>query len=452
MYGLGMPKLAGIYCRISDDSKATEKGLGVKRQEEDCRKLAERIGADIVTVWVDNDISAFSGKHRPGYAAALEAIETGAIDTLLVWHPDRLHRSPIELEHFVTLIERTGCAIRTVTAGDIDLQTPEGRLMARITGAVARKESEDKSRRITRKFAELRSKGQPAGRLGYGYGPGGVIDPERAAIVVELAGRILDGEGLTAIARDLTERGVPTSLGGQWYHTTVRVVMTSPGLAGLVSHEGRVVGQGVWEPILDRITWERVRAALDQKARTTNNRYMLTGLITCGLCGHHLTGKTNMQNGKPMHMYGCVRFGGGCASVWISRDRVDELVSEMVGDALSDPEFQADSAATVDDLAARINKAEAQLVSYSAMFDAGEIELIEWRTMRDAVVSRLDDLRDRQAVGIGLAANLSGRTPWAELSDARKRQAVSTLLSITVHPATRRGPFDPARVQMAWKR
>lgn len=446
-----MPKLAGIYCRISDDSKATEKGLGVKRQEEDCRKLAEKIGAEIVTVWIDNDISAFSGKHRPGYAAALEAIETGQIDTLIVWHPDRLHRSPIELEHFVTLIEQTGCAIRTVTAGDIDLQTPEGRLMARITGAVARKESEDKSRRITRKFAELRSKGQPAGRIGYGYGPKGAIDPERAAIVLEVAERILNGEGLTGIARNLNERKVPTSNGGEWYHTTVRKMMVTPGHAGLVGHEGRIVGQGVWEAILDRITWERVRAALDQKTRTTNNRYLLTGLITCGLCGHHLTGKTNTQNGRPMHLYGCVRFGGGCARVWVSRDRVDEMVSIRMTATMDEPSFNIASAATVDDLAARIAKAEAQLVSYSAMFDAGEIELVEWRSMRDAVVSRLADLRDREAAGISLAANLGGRTPWAELSDARKRQVVAGLLTIIVHPASGRGPFNPDRVELIWK-
>jgi DNA invertase Pin-like site-specific DNA recombinase len=40
-------------------------------------------------------------------------------------------------------------------SGDLDLSTHEGQLMARITGAVARKESDDKSRRIQRKHQEL---------------------------------------------------------------------------------------------------------------------------------------------------------------------------------------------------------------------------------------------------------------------------------------------------------
>ncbi len=36
-----MKKRAAIYCRISDDREGL--GLGVKRQEEDCLALAERM-------------------------------------------------------------------------------------------------------------------------------------------------------------------------------------------------------------------------------------------------------------------------------------------------------------------------------------------------------------------------------------------------------------------------
>lgn len=52
-----------------------------------------------------------------------------------------------------------------VSGGDYDLTTPEGRFTARIVGAVARKESEDRSRRVRRKdleLAELQA-GEPAG-------------------------------------------------------------------------------------------------------------------------------------------------------------------------------------------------------------------------------------------------------------------------------------------------
>ena len=50
-----------------------------------------------------------------------------------------------------------------MTAGEFDLCTPEGRLTARIVGSVARKESEDKSRRIRRKHVELAKAGKVSG-------------------------------------------------------------------------------------------------------------------------------------------------------------------------------------------------------------------------------------------------------------------------------------------------
>ena len=47
------PKTA-IYARISDDRDGT--GLGVERQEIDCRRLAEERGLGDVPIFTDNDI------------------------------------------------------------------------------------------------------------------------------------------------------------------------------------------------------------------------------------------------------------------------------------------------------------------------------------------------------------------------------------------------------------
>ena len=58
---------AAIYARISRDRVGA--GLGVDRQEEDCRALCERNDWPVVETFRDNDVSAYSGKPRPGYAA-----------------------------------------------------------------------------------------------------------------------------------------------------------------------------------------------------------------------------------------------------------------------------------------------------------------------------------------------------------------------------------------------
>src|SRR3954469_7065600 len=153
---------AGIYTRIS---RFDGEGLsgGVVRQEDDCRAEAKRRTWDVGGVYADDDKSAFSGKKRPAYVRLCDDIKAGVIDSVIVWDVDRLHRSPRELEDFVTLIEATGAVVVSVSGGDYDLETADGRFKARIMGAVARKESEDKSRRLRRKHAQLADTGKPNG-------------------------------------------------------------------------------------------------------------------------------------------------------------------------------------------------------------------------------------------------------------------------------------------------
>src|SRR5438105_722573 len=94
-------KRAAIYCRISQDREGA--GLGVDRQRDDCEKLAASMGLTLVAIHTDNDISAFSGKTRPGYRALLNDLNTGHANVVIVWHTDRLHRSPRELEDYIDL-------------------------------------------------------------------------------------------------------------------------------------------------------------------------------------------------------------------------------------------------------------------------------------------------------------------------------------------------------------
>ena len=68
---------AAIYARISADKGGD--GLGVDRQEADCRALAERLGWSVEQVFIDNDVSAYSGKMRPQYRAMLDAVRAERI-------------------------------------------------------------------------------------------------------------------------------------------------------------------------------------------------------------------------------------------------------------------------------------------------------------------------------------------------------------------------------------
>ena len=113
------PRRAAIYCRISQDK--TGAGLGVERQEQDCRELAAHLGWLVVEVFCDNDLSAYSGKRRPRYHAMLDAIRDVLVDAVLAWHTNRLHRSPVELEEYIS-VRNEGREVPThcVRAGTLD--------------------------------------------------------------------------------------------------------------------------------------------------------------------------------------------------------------------------------------------------------------------------------------------------------------------------------------------
>ncbi|MGW2210100.1 recombinase family protein [Streptomyces sp. NPDC001781] len=174
---LGIPTRAIIYCRISRDREGA--GLAVERQREDCEALATQLGLEVVACYTDNDLSAYSGKPRPGYQQLLVDLREGRADTVLAWHTDRLHRSPAELEEYIDVCEPSdrsrSVQTRTVVAGNLDLSTATGRMIARQLGVQARYEVERMIERQKRKRDEMAKNGQYlGGRRPFGYEPDGV--------------------------------------------------------------------------------------------------------------------------------------------------------------------------------------------------------------------------------------------------------------------------------------
>lgn len=170
---LGIPTRAIIYCRISRDREGA--GLGVERQREDCDALAKQLGVEVFATYSDNDLSAYSGKPRPGYQQLLTDLRAGRADTVLAWHTDRLHRSPAELEEYIDVCEPRAVQTRTVKAGHLDLTTATGRMIARQLGVQARYEVERMIERQRRKRDEMARDGKYfGGRRPFGFEADGV--------------------------------------------------------------------------------------------------------------------------------------------------------------------------------------------------------------------------------------------------------------------------------------
>jgi site-specific DNA recombinase len=295
----------------------------------------------VVATHVDNDVSAYSGKRRPGYLALLEAIEAGRVDVVVAWHPDRLHRSPLELEGFIAAVEKADVAVYTVTAGQWDLSTATGRFFARQLGGVARYESEHRSERLRAKLEQNAHRGVTHGRPTYGWRVGydenrnrrDVLDPTEAEVVRGIARDILAGKSIRSITKDLNESGVASPRGGEWRKGMVRHLVLRPRNAGIRVHRGQEIGEGTWEPLLDRGTFEQVRAVLADPARRTSVGtaavHLLSGIARCGVCGASMRFAMN----RTVPSYRCS--GRGCVSR--RAEDVDWLVTEVVLGRLAVP-------------------------------------------------------------------------------------------------------------------
>ena len=179
----------------------------------------------MVDTLTDNDISAYSGRLRPGYVALLESMSSGGVDVVVSWHTDRLHRNLTELEEYIALSEASGVSTVTVRAGELDLSTAAGRMVARMLGAAARHESEQKAERVRRKRRQEAEAGRANGPLGYGYDESQAIIPAEAKVVRDVAERLLAGATLYSIAVDLNARAVPTPGAGKWSHNQVSKIV-----------------------------------------------------------------------------------------------------------------------------------------------------------------------------------------------------------------------------------
>jgi DNA invertase Pin-like site-specific DNA recombinase len=230
---------AAVYLRQSLDRDGT--GLAIARQREDRLKLCADRGWNPVE-YVDNDTSASSGKVRPAYARMLCDVEAGRVGAVVAWDLDRLHRRPVELEQFIDLADRHRLALVTV-GGDADLSTDNGRLFARIKGAVARGEIERKSARQKRanlQRAEL-GKPSPGGRRAVGYEPGGMeLRESEAALIRDGYRHLQAGASLRGIAAQWNAAGFTTAIGGAWRPDGVRYTLRNPRNAAIVVHRGTV--------------------------------------------------------------------------------------------------------------------------------------------------------------------------------------------------------------------
>ncbi|MCU1598549.1 MAG: recombinase family protein [Glaciihabitans sp.] len=475
---------AGIYARISKDTEGTE--LGVTRQQEDCRAEATRRGWNVKDLYIDNDVSATRSKVRPSYQRMMRDVTTGRINAIVVWDVDRLTRTPRELEDLIDLADKYGVAFANV-GGDIDLSTPDGRMMARIKGTLARREVEQMSKRLRRKFQQKAESGEPHGYSPYGFTRVegvDVVNEEQAAVVREVAARVLAHESLRSIVTDLNARGIHGPKSPQWNSTILRQILVRPSNAGLRQYQGKVIGKSTTQPIYDEGTHNRLVSLLTDPSRRSNHvgpgyKYLLSGVAICGRDGTVIDDNLGRRveggcRGVMRRQIGRTttskRTGGlkrqppsYCCSVCFrvrrSQELVDTLVSEIVIARLAQPDaismFAVTDSTAADEAQAVMSAVDAKLEIAADQFadDAITGAQLKRITARLRDERKLADNKFKAAQPHTAVAELTDgdvRANWAALPISARREAIESLMRVIIMPAGSGRRFDPEDVVIEW--
>jgi len=481
---------AVIYCRISQDR--TGGGLGVDRQREDCEALAERNGWEVVEVYVDNDVSAFSGKLRKDYRRMLADLELGTATIVIAWHTDRLHRSPTELEEYIDLSERRGVSTHTCQAGSIDLSSPSGRMTARILGAVARQESEHKGHRVAAARRQKAKAGEWSGGLRpFGWGvPTGetrkkvdkatgeevdvpVLDmnklvPEEAAALEAGTDQILSGGSLKGWVRWLASKGLLSTQGKPIGHVAARDMLMRPRNAGIAVYRGEEIGKGAWEPAIDEPRFRAVVAVLTNPSRVTTPgsvpKWFGSLIYECGYAGCTMTVVCTRTGGSKQPSYRCPnQHGGGRKAEILDRYVEDLLIERLSRDDAAELLQPAADGVDVAALQLESEQIRRRLTDLAAMFGAGTVDMAQFTEGTDVARAQLDGITvqlARAAVKdplVGLVGVPDVRKAWEGLDLDRRRAVLRTLLRVTLRkPRPGRMPdggyFDYDAVETEWKR
>lgn len=469
---------AAKYRRISDDREGRE--LGITRQENHLDEVAARDGLIYVASYCDNDISASTRtrRRRPEYQQMIKDAKAGHFKVIAAATTNRLTRKHIEFNRQIELAEQHGIVYAYHKSPQFDLNTAQGRLMARVLADFDAAEPEFISERVTDARVHQAKTGTFGGGHRFGFGAQKVdqlgnpmldddgepmLDwaawvPELAAEIAKACHAVLAGTSSRSIMRDWDARGIKPLRGESWGYRSFNQLMLRPSNAGLMVYKGEVQ-EGVeapWPAIITRETWEALKVKLSDASRKKSPgnkpRNLLSGIMRCGhpVCADDP--KADMRLGRragtdrnPYPAYRCRVKGHN----WIKAEEVETHVQEVILRWLEDPR-SADVMAPVDEtrsaeLAIRANGLRERLEGTKRMFVDGILTEAEMREMRGELTEQLSVVEKAQADMAGvtplhdLAGKPDARARWKTLDLGRKQAVIKLLLRITIMSSTRRG-------------
>ncbi|BAZ42395.1 resolvase domain-containing protein [Calothrix sp. NIES-4101] len=125
-----MQRLILGYCRVSTQQQSDD-GHGLERYVEALKNFG------IPEPFIYFDVESGVSETRKGLNEVLSQVQTGNVQMVVIPNFDRLTRSPGQWENLRELFAKYNCVLKTLEEGEIDLLSPDGKMLGRLKAAFA---------------------------------------------------------------------------------------------------------------------------------------------------------------------------------------------------------------------------------------------------------------------------------------------------------------------------
>ena len=302
---------AALYARVSSERQDVD--LSVSAQLRALRDYAQRNGYIVTREYIDE---AESGRiaDRPEFQKMLnEASRSEApFQEILVWKFSRFTRKREHAVAFKSMLRRRGVRVVSITEQADD--TPTGKLLEAIIESIDEFYSENLAQEVTRGMREAASRGfWMSAYAPYGYKrvyvqdgekkrPKLELNPPADAVVRRIFDMVLRGKSILDVTRTLNAEGIPTTNGKRWLKTTIHTMLDNETYMGTLvwgtkAKDGAppVRVEEAFPAIVSKREYRRAKRLLSSRAprrvhpKRSSSPYLLSGLLTCEICGKAMT-------------------------------------------------------------------------------------------------------------------------------------------------------------------
>jgi DNA invertase Pin-like site-specific DNA recombinase len=481
---------AGLYERVSTGIRDVSLSRSIEQQNEAGAGAVTRYGWVVADRYPEPGLSAsrYARKSRPEWERLRADVRGGRLDIVVLWEPSRGSR---ELETWAGFLN--DCRAHNVriyiASHDQLYDLANGRDWRALAedGVDSAYESEKTSGRVRRGVAAAALRGEPYGRIPYGYKRRYEHDPTHpkmrrpiqepdeteAPTAREIITRLSRADSVSGIIYDLAQRGITRRDGEPWAHSSIiRMVLEGVVYIGKRRHNSGELLAGNWPPLVDEdVYWAAVAVLRDpaRKAAATARggirpgaaRWLLSYIATCARCGAQLTVTTNRRrNGVPEPQYRC---GGKNSHCYAPVEWVDWLIGEAVVRWCAQPHAYAEITKGSDrDAVAAADEATAErqrLATFTAQAIAGTLTATAYARIATGIEARIAELEARAAqrgapaelralAGERGAREADIAARWLAMPTAARRSVIRKIAAPTLAPTGRGGALlSPHRVK-----